>query len=378
MQKPLIKPQSNKFSSGPCKKFPGWSLDTLQNAVLERGSKSADSVARVHELIEKTKKVLNIPKGYEIIALPGSASAAITAGMWNFLGSRPLDALCWDVFGHRWYKDAVNQLKIKETRKIEAPMGQMVDFSGINPKHDVMFVWNGTSCGVSMPHMNWVSPNHEGLIMADATSAAFATDLDWEKLDVTAFSWQKGLGAEAAHGMLVLSPKAIEHYKQYTPYWPIPFFLNLKNAQGIPNETLYEGHTINTLSMLCVADCLQALIWAENIGGIKALEKRSQANSTILQQWAKKTNWVIPVAKNAEYQSISTYCFNIEKDGEVVDFDWIKQYVGLLAKEGVALDIKGHALVGSGIRIWTGPTIEKEDIETLIPWLEWAYTEMDK
>lgn len=377
MQKPSIKPKSNKFSSGPCKKHPGWTLESLHKAVLERGSKSTNSVTKVCELIEKTKKVLNIPKGHELIVLPGSASAAITAGMWNFLGSRPLDALCWDVFGHRWYKDAINQLKIKETQKIEAPMGHMVDFSKVNSAHDVMFVWNGTSCGVSIPHMNWVSPNHEGLIIADATSAAFAMNLEWEKLDVTAFAWQKGLGAEAAHGMLVLSPKAIEHYKRYTPSWPIPFFLNLKTSLGVPNETLYEGHTINTLSMLCVEDCLQALNWAETLGGISALEKRSQANSNILQQWAKQTNWVIPVAKYPEHQSISTYCFNVQKNGKVVDFDWIKQYVALLAQEGVAFDIKGHALVGSGIRIWTGPTIEEQDLKALIPWLEWAYVEMN-
>lgn len=371
MKQPERKPSDPRFCSGPCTKIPGWDLSILKDAMLGRSHRAKDGQAAIKLMLETTNHVLQIPDDYEIGLVPGSATGAITMAMWNFLGSRPVDVLSWDVFGKRWAQD-IKSLQIP-VNVYDAPYGEISDVSKVSSNNDLVFVWNATSTGSTIGNIDWYAPG-DGLTLCDATSAAFCADLPWEKLDITCFSWQKGMGGEAAHGLIVLSPKALKLLEKYTPSWPIPHMLSLKGTSGI-QRGLFEGVVINTPSMLCLEDFMQSLKWAKHNGGLPFLLNRTEQNYQLVSEWVSNRPWVRFLINEEQYRSRATSCIQLLKNGIALNDDEILNITQVLARENVAFDIKGYSGTPSNIRIWTGPTVETTNIAILLEWLDWVYAE---
>ncbi|MBN1524271.1 MAG: phosphoserine transaminase [Spirochaetales bacterium] len=370
--KPTIKPEISNFSSGPCAKRPGYSLDNLKNAPLGRSHRSSLGKARLAKSIEETKRILNIPAGYLVGIVPASDTGAVEMALWSMLGPKPVDVFYWESFGKEWADDIEKQLKLPGTRVFKADYGQLPDMTQADFSHDVVFVWNGTTAGVKLPNGDWIPDNREGLAICDATSAVFAMDIPWKKLDVVTFSWQKVLGGEAAHGILVLSPRAVQRLESYTPSWPLPKIFRM-TKKGALIGGIFEGSTINTPSMLCNEDYLDALAWADSIGGINGLIKRSNANLAVFEKFVESNSWISFLAANKEIRSNTSVCFSLDLTEEQV-----KAFVKLLDKEGVAYDCGAYRDAPPGLRFWCGATVETSDIELLLPWLQWAYEEVKK
>jgi len=380
MKKPTLKPESPCFGSGPTRKRPGWDLSQLENACLGRGHRSPVGQAKLKEVITRTREVLKVPENYRIAIMPGSATGAVECALWTLLGARGVDVFAWDLFGTLWVTDVIEQLRLPGTRTFTAPFGYLTDLSIHTPDRDVVFTWNGTTTGVCVPNVDWIAKDRQGLSICDATSAAFCMELDWERLDVTAFSWQKGLGGEAGHGMLILSPRAIQRLQTYSPSRPTPRLFRLCKDKGTLLEEIFEGGTINTPSMLCVEDCLDGLRWAQRLGGLPALIQRCQKNFTIIARWVERTPWLGYLAKDPRTVSPTSVCLEILDDlgqplPEVPHRTIIQSIEKILSDEGVAYDIRNHRYSSPSLRIWAGPTMESDDLEALFPWLEWAYGE---
>ncbi len=378
MKQPERKPKSPHFGSGPTKKHPGWRLNALSEDLLSRSHRSASGLTQITYLLQLTREVLQIPQDYEVALLPGSATGAMECALWSFLGSRPVDVFSWDVFGNLWVIDVVEQLNLKDRRLFKGDFGTLPDLTQYNPDHDVVFTYNGTSAGVCVPNLDWIPPDHTGLTLCDATSAAFVMDLDWSKLDITCFSWQKGLGGEAAHGMMVLSPKAVQHLLEYTPSWPRPRLFRLTKDQKII-DGIFIGKTINTPSMLCVADCVSALEWARDLGGIKSLVARSQANYYVIRHWLENHPLFTNLAERNDIQSTASVCFKFRQEqfkGRPVA-EIISRVTAYLADQKIAYDTKNHYLAPPSFRLWTGPTVERQDLTDLLPWIDWCCTQLD-
>jgi phosphoserine aminotransferase len=377
--KPGLRPAIPHFSSGPCAKRPGWSLQNLTDAVLGRSHRSKIGKAKLKRAIDLTREVLEVPAGYRIGIVPASDTGAVEMALWSLLGARPVTMLAWESFGEGWVTDVEKQLKLKDLTVIKAPYGELPDFDEIDFANDVVFTWNGTTSGVRVPNGDWISAKRQGLTICDATSAAFAQRLDWPKLDVVTFSWQKALGGEGAHGMLILSPRAVERLETHKPMWPLPKIFRLTKG-GKLNEGIFAGETINTPSMLCVEDYLDALQWAKSTGGLTATIARSDANAKILFDWVAVTAWVDHLAKHANERSNTSVCLKVV-DPVVTRLSgdeqaaFAKALAGLLEKEDVAYDIAFYRDAPPGLRIWCGATVEQRDIEALTPWLDWAFAE---
>ncbi len=365
-ERPSLRPQRAHFSSGPCAKRPGYDLATLPTDSLGRSHRAKIGKSRLKEAIDRTRVVLQVPGTHRIAIVPASDTGAYEMAMWTLLGARPVTALAWESFGEGWVTDAVKQLKLNPT-VIKADYGVLPDLSSVDQTSDVLFTWNGTTSGVRVPNGDWISDSREGLTLCDATSAAFAQPLPFEKLDVVTFSWQKVLGGEGAHGILILGPRAVERLDSHTPAWPLPKIFRMTKG-GKLIEGLFEGETINTPSMLAVEDYLDALRWAESIGGLPALLARADANAAALNMWVDRTPWATNLAADPATRSNTSVCVRIEGPAERP-----KAMAALLEKEGVAFDINGYRDAPPSLRIWCGATVDTADIEALIPWLDWAY-----
>ena len=378
---PAVRPARPFFSSGPCAKRPGWTpTEALNDALLGRSHRSKPGKAKLKDAIDRTKTLLGIPEGYRVGIVPASDTGAVEMALWSLLGPRPVDCFAWESFGEDWVTDTLKQLKIKDSRVIKADYGEIPDLKQADPKHDVVFLWNGTTSGVRVPDGDWIAADREGLTICDATSAAFAMDLPWDKLDVTTFSWQKVLGGEAAHGMLVLSPRAVERLESYTPPWPMPKIFRMTKGGKLVNG-LFEGETINTPSMLALEDYLDALTWAEGLGGLKALVARSQQNLGVIDRWVREAGWADFLAREQGTRSNTSVCLKIVDPwfaslGEDAQADVAKKIASMLEKEGVAYDIGGYRSAPPGLRIWCGATVDKADLEALTPWLDWAWAKV--
>jgi len=377
---PAVRPARPFFSSGPCAKRPGWTPEALKGALVGRSHRSKPGKAKLKDAIERTKALLGLPAGYRLGIVPASDTGAVEMALWSLLGARPVDLFAWESFSEDWVTDTVKQLKLKDARVFKAAYGELPDLSQYNPAHDAVFVWNGTTSGVKVPNGDWIPANREGLTICDATSAAFAMDLPWEKLDVVTFSWQKVLGGEAAHGILILSPRAVARLESYTPPWPLPKIFRMTKGGKIV-EGIFEGETINTPSMVAVEDYLDALTWAESVGGLKGLIARSNDNLKALENWAAKSSWAGFLAKDAAIRSNTSVCIAVTDPSftalaDEAKADIIKKMCSLLEKEGVALDIAGYRAAPPGLRIWCGATVDKADIEALTPWLDWAWNQL--
>ncbi|PCI32749.1 MAG: phosphoserine transaminase [Alphaproteobacteria bacterium] len=378
--KPLQKPANPLFSSGPCAKRPGWTIKNLENAPLGRSHRAKIGKSRLKEAIDHTASILGLPEGYRVGIVPGSDTGAVEMALWSMLGARGVDMLAWESFGAGWITDITKQLKLDDVRSLTADYGDLPDLSKVDPARDVVFTWNGTTSGVKVPNADWISDDRAGLTICDATSAAFAMDLPWDKLDVTTFSWQKVLGGEAAHGIIILSPRAVERLESYTPSWPLPKIFRLtKNGKLI--EGIFSGATINTPSMLCVEDYLDALNWAESIGGLRGLIAKSEENLGVLRDWAARTDWVQFLANDAATVSNTSVCFKIVApwftDLEPADqAAAAKKMATMLDDEGAAYDIGAYRDAPAGLRIWAGSTIEASNLSALVPWLDWAYEQV--
>ncbi|GGE39205.1 phosphoserine aminotransferase [Agaricicola taiwanensis] len=376
--KPGTMPANPKFSSGPCAKRPGWSLQSLHDALLGRSHRAKPGKAKLKLAIDLTREILGVPDDYRIGIVPASDTGAVEMAMWSMLGARGVDMLAWESFGEGWVTDVVKQLKLQDARIIKSGYGELPDLSTVDSKaRDVVFTWNGTTSGVRVPNADWIAADREGITICDATSAAFAQDLDWAKLDVVTFSWQKVLGGEAAHGMLILSPKAVQRLESYTPAWPLPKIFRMTKG-GKLIEGIFVGETINTPSMLCVEDYIDALNWAKNIGGGRALIERANANTKVLADWAAKTDWVDFLAADPAIRSNTSVCMKIVDPAVTALPDeaqaaFAKSLASTLEKEGVALDIGAYRDAPPGLRIWCGSTVETSDIKALTPWLDWAF-----
>lgn len=368
--KPNLKPNNPNFSSGPCSKRPGYSLDQLQIDTLGRSHRSSLGKQALGLACSETAEILGLPEGYRVGVVPASDTGAVEMIMWSVLGQRPVDIFAWESFGRGWLTDAVKQLKLDNLNSYTADYGSLPDMSQANPDHDCVFTWNGTTSGVKVPNADWISDDRTGLTICDATSAVFAMDMPWEKLDVVTYSWQKVLGGEGAHGMLILSPRAVERLESYTPAWPLPKIFRLTKG-GKLIEGIFRGATINTPSMLCVADYLDALQWVRSIGGLPAAIAKSEANLATIKGFVDAKPWIDFLAKESEQISNTSVCLSLD-----LDADQVKQMVSLLAEEAVAFDIGAYRDAPAGLRIWCGATVEQSDIEALLPWLEWAYTEV--
>jgi phosphoserine aminotransferase len=375
--KPAVRPARPFFSSGPCAKRPGWTAEALNGALVGRSHRSKPGKAKLKDAIERTRKILGIPSEYKIGIVPASDTGAVEMALWSMLGARPVDCFAWESFGEDWVTDTVKQLKLKDARVFKAPYGELPDLKQADPSHDIVFLWNGTTSGVKVPDGNWIAGDREGLTICDATSAVFAMDLPWTKLDVVTFSWQKVLGGEAAHGVLVLSPKAVARLESYTPPWPLPKIFRMTKG-GKLVEGIFEGETINTPSMIAVEDYLDALTWAEGVGGLKGLIERSNANLGALEAWAAKSGWADFLAADKKVRSNTSVCLKIIDPwftalSDEAKAEAAKKIASVLEKEGVALDIAGYRAAPPGLRIWCGATVDKADIEALTPWLDWAF-----
>ncbi len=378
LPKPAMRPARPEFSSGPCAKRPGWNPQNLQNAVLGRSHRSKPGKARLQEAIDRTRQVLEVPEDFLIGIVPGSDTGAVEMALWSMLGPKPVQLLAFESFGKDWVTDVVKQLKLP-AEVLDAPYGQLPDLTKVRADADLVFTWNGTTSGVRVPNADFISADREGITICDATSAAFAQDLDWSKLDVVTFSWQKALGGEAAHGVLVLSPRAVARLESYTPAWPMPKLFRMTKAGKIAKD-IFEGATINTPSMLAVEDAVDALKWAAQIGGLTEMKRRADANVAVLADWVAKTPWVEFLAETAEIRSNTSVCLKVV-DARVAGLsddaqaDFAKKLASVLEKEGVALDIGGYRDAPAGLRIWCGATVETSDLEALTPWLDWAFAD---
>jgi phosphoserine aminotransferase len=373
--KPTARPHVAHFSSGPCAKRPGYSLENLKSAQLGRSHRSKPGKAKLHLAIEKTRSVLGVPQDYLIGIVAASDTGAFEMAMWSMLGRRGVDVLVWEAFSKDWATDVTKQLKVPGVRVLEASYGTLPDLAKVDFRNDVIFAWNGTTSGVRVPDAEWIPADRDGLTFCDATSAAFAQDLDWQKLDVITFSWQKVLGGEAQHGILILSPRAVERLESYTPPWPMPKIFRMTKGGKVSRE-IFEGSTINTPSMLCVEDYLDALKWAEGLGGWKGLAARSDANFKVIADWVERTSWVDFLAADPKTRSNTSVCLKIvdpELPTAEAQAAVAKQIASALEKEGVALDIGAYRDAPAGLRIWAGGTIEASDLEALMPWLDWAF-----
>jgi phosphoserine aminotransferase len=375
--RPGLRPANPNFSSGPCAKRPGWSFDVLRDAALGRSHRAKIGKQKLRQAIDLTAEVLQVPQGYRIGVVPASDTGAMEMAMWSLLGQRPVDVLAWESFGLGWVTDVVKQLKLKDARTISADYGKLPDLSSVDFSHDVVFTWNGTTSGVRVPDGDWIKADREGLTICDATSAAFAQDLPFDKLDVVTFSWQKALGGEAAHGMLILSPRAVARLESYIPPWPLPKLFRMTKG-GKLIDGIFVGETINTPSMLCVEDYLDALGWANSVGGLKGLRARADANFEVLAAWAAKTAWIDFFADDPKTRSNTSVTLKIV-DPDVARLDlagheaFVRAIAARLDKEGVAHDIAFHRDAPPHFRIWAGATIEAADLAALTAWLEWGF-----
>lgn len=374
---PGVRPNNPNFSSGPCAKRPGWTVEVLSNAPVGRSHRAKIGKSKLAQAIELTREVLEVPADYRIGIVPASDTGAVEMALWSLLGARGVDMLAWESFGSGWVTDVVKQLKLADVRKLEAPYGELPDLTKVDFDRDVVFTWNGTTSGVRVPNADFIPETRKGLTICDATSAAFAQKLDFSKLDVVTFSWQKVLGGEGAHGVLILGPRAVERLETYTPQWPLPKIFRMTKG-GKLIEGIFEGATINTPSMLCVEDYLDALQWAKSIGGLSALMKRANDNFAVLDQFVGQAPWLENLAKVPETRSNTSVCLRIV-DPVVVALEpekqaaFAKAIVNRLDKAGVAYDIGAYRDAPSGLRIWAGATVEKSDLQALIEWLEWAF-----
>jgi phosphoserine aminotransferase len=377
--KPGVRPVIPHFSSGPCAKRPGWSLQALTDASLGRSHRAKIGKAKLKRAIDLTREVLEVPADYRIGIVPASDTGAVEMALWSLLGARPVTMLTWESFGEGWVTDVEKQLKLKDVAVLKAPYGELPDLSKVDFNSDVVFTWNGTTSGVRVPNGDWIAADRKGFTICDATSAAFAQPLDWAKLDVVTFSWQKALGGEAAHGMLILSPRAVERLETYKPAWPLPKIFRMTKG-GKLNEGIFQGETINTPSMLCVEDYLDTLNWAKSIGGLKALIARADANTKVLADWAAKTPWVDFLATSAAIRSNTSVCLKVVDPAITSLSDdaqaaFAKTLAALVEKEGAGDDIGHYRDAPAGLRIWCGATVETSDVEALTPWLDWAFAE---
>ncbi|MBF9234838.1 phosphoserine transaminase [Microvirga alba] len=377
---PAARPRAPFFSSGPCAKRPGWSLQNLKTDSLGRSHRAKLGKSRLKLAIDMTREVLDVPADYRIGIVPASDTGAVEMALWSLLGARPVDMVAWESFGEGWVTDVVKQLKLPDARVITAPYGELPDLTQIDTKtRDVVFTWNGTTSGVRVPNADWIAADREGLTICDATSAAFAQKLDFSKLDVVTFSWQKVLGGEAAHGMLILSPRAVERLETYKPAWPLPKIFRMTKG-GKLIEGIFEGETINTPSMLAVEDYIDALEWAKSIGGLKGLLAKADANAKVILDWVARTPWIANLAKNPKNASNTSVCLvvsdpDIVAKGPEAVAQVAKGITAALDKEGVALDIGAYRDAPPGLRIWCGATVEASDLEALTPWLDWAFAQ---
>ncbi len=374
--KPGVRPADARFSSGPTKKRPGWTTDVLKDAALGRSHRAKPGKAKLKEAIDRTRAILGVPDKHKIAIVPASDTGAMEMAMWSMLGARPVDVFAWESFGEEWVTDAVKQLKLDAIIH-SAAYGLLPDLSLARAGADIIFTQNGTTSGVKVPNFDWISADREGLTINDATSAVFAQPIDWAKCDVTTFSWQKVLGGEAAHGMLVLSPRAIARLESYTPPWPLPKIFRLTKKGKVDLE-IFEGSTINTPSMLAVEDYLDALKWAESIGGLEALRARADANAKVLADWVASTQWVDFLASDPMTRSNTSVCSKVVDArvtslGDDAQAEFAKKLASLLEKEGAALDAASYRAAPPGLRIWCGATIDTSDVEALTPWLDWAF-----
>lgn len=374
--KPSVRPSRPHFSSGPCAKRPGWTPERLDAPTLGRSHRSKIGKARLKEAIDKTRAVLRVPEAFRIGIVPASDTGAVEMAMWSLLGSRPVDLIAFESFGEGWVTDAVKQLKL-DARVLKAPYGSLPDLAAVDPAHDLVFTWNGTTSGVRVPDAAFIAADRAGVVICDATSAAFAQPLDWTKLDAVTFSWQKALGGEAAHGVLILSPRAVARLESWTPPWPLPKIFRLTKGGALIDE-IFEGATINTPSMLCVEDYIDALDWAASIGGLEALMARADANLAAIGRWASHSNWAAFLAREAAIRSNTSVCLEIidpefQALNETRRFEFVKAMEKLLEAEGAAYDVAGHRDAPAGLRIWCGATVERGDVEALMPWLDWAF-----
>ena len=377
---PAVRPARPFFSSGPCAKRPGWTPEALSGALLGRSHRSKPAKAKLKDAIDRTKSLLGIPADFRVGIVPASDTGAVEMALWSLLGPRPVDCFAWESFGEDWVTDTIKQLKIRDSRIIRADYGALPDLASADPKHDIVFLWNGTTSGVRVPDADWIANDREGLTICDATSAAFAMELPWSKLDVATFSWQKVLGGEAAHGMIVLSPRAVARLEGYSPPWPMPKIFRM-TKDGKLVDGIFEGETINTPSMLALEDYLDAITWAEGIGGLKALIARSQDNLGVLDRWVRDCGWADFLASEQGSRSNTSVCLKIIDPwfralGSDAQADAAKKVATLLEKEGVAYDVAGYRAAPPGLRIWCGATVDKADLEALTPWLDWAWAKV--
>lgn len=378
--RPSQRPTRPHFSSGPCAKRPGWEARGLEGALVGRSHRAAPAKARIQEVSTRSRAILGIPDDWRLGLVPGSDTGALEMALWSLLGARGVDLLAWESFGSGWVTDVVKQLEIKDHRVLEADYGRLPDLEGVDFNRDVVFTWNGTTSGVRVPNGDWIAADRAGLTICDATSAAFAMDLDWDKLDAVTWSWQKALGGEAAHGMLALSPRAVERLESHAPEWPMPKIFRLTKS-GKLNEGIFEGSTINTPSMLCVEDAIDGLCWAESVGGLDGLMARSQANLDIVATWVEASSWVDFLAENPATRSSTSICLHIVdewatgRDSQEIASK-TKALAKLLDAEGIAFDIGSYRDAPPGLRLWGGATVEASDLEALLPWLDWAWSEV--
>jgi phosphoserine aminotransferase len=378
--KPNLRPANPSFSSGPCSKRPGWTLEALRGALLGRSHRAGPARAKLKEVVERSRAILGIPKDWRLAIVPASDTGAVEMALWSLLGARGVDLLAWEVFGEGWATDVEKQLRISDLRVMRAPAGRIPDLAKVDWSRDVVFTWNGTTSGVRVPDGDWIAADRKGLAICDATSAVFAMDLPWTKLDVVTWSWQKVLGGEAAHGMLALSPRAVERLESYQPPWPLPKIFRLTSG-GKFAENIFNEETINTPSMLAVEDAIDALEWAESIGGLAALRRRSEANLAAISQWVARAGWAEFLVADPRLRSSTSVCLKVvdewflrlAPDAQRVQ---VKRLEALLEAEGVAYDIAGHRDAPPGLRVWCGSTVETRDVEALLPWLDWAFGEV--
>ena len=377
MKKPNTKPSNPNFSSGPCAKRPGWNINSLKNSPVGRSHRSKECKEKLNEAIIKSKQLLKLPDNYLLGIMPGSNTGSLEAALWSLLGFKGVDILAWENFGKDWVIDVIDQLKIKNVNKHTADYGKLPDLSKVNFDNDVIFTWNGTTSGVRVPNANWIPDDRNGLTICDATSGIFAMEMDYSKLDVITWSWQKVLGGEASHGMLALSPLAVQRLETYTPSWPIPKLFRIANKNKLI-KGIFEGSTINTPSMICVEDVLEALKWVESIGGSKELVKISNENLKTVDEWVSKSEWIKFMCEDKNSRSATSITLSI-KDKWFNEFDedkqreTVKKIVSMLKNEGVANDINGYAKAPPSLRLWGGATVQNSDMKALLPWLDWAY-----
>ena len=375
--KPAMRPARPEFSSGPCAKRPGWKLENLQGALVGRSHRSKPGKARLKAAIDQTREILQVPADYLIGIMPASDTGAVEAAMWSMLGPKPIQIIAFESFGKDWVTDVTKQLKLKDVEVLDAPYGQLPDLKKVRKDADVVFTWNGTTSGVRVPNADFIAADREGITICDATSAVFAMDVDWSKLDVVTFSWQKVMGGEAAHGMLILSPRAVARLESYVPAWPMPKIFRMTKGGKVALD-IFEGATINTPSMLCVEDYLDALKWGASVGGLAGLVQRSNANLQALAEWVDKTSWVEFLAESADIRSNTSVCIKVV-DKRVTSLpaegqaEFAKKLASLLEKEGVALDAGAYRDAPPGLRIWCGATVDASDVEALTPWMDWAF-----